>query len=112
MKIGSWEVDAHPTANTVGVATSDGYPICDIFHAVDGWSHATGGATAKAWKLQVAHAIAAAPDMLRACEAALYVITTSCQPAGNTDVDDRSEIDAVTSQLRAAIAKACNDPDF
>lgn len=108
MSTPTWEVDAHPSANTVGVATSDGYPICEIWHAVDGW--AAGLPSTKEFKLQVARVIAAAPDMLRACEAALYVITTSCHPAGNPDVDDRAEIDAVKAQLRAVIDRACNDP--
>lgn len=53
-----------------------------------------------------ARLIAAAPELLEACEMAVQTFIVSCRPAGNPDVDDAAEIRGMVATLRAAIAKA------
>ena len=58
--------------------------------------------------MQAANArlIAAAPDLLAACEMAVQTFIVSCRPVGNPDVDDAAEIRGMVATLRSAIAKA------
>lgn len=51
-----------------------------------------------------ARLIAAAPDLLEACDEALNVLIGCCVPAGGAD--DRKHILDAKAQLRAALAKA------
>lgn len=102
----TWEVDAVEGENVVGVSTSCGDPVCEMYRAIDGWT--LGKSTTREWKLARARLIAAAPDLLEACDTALAFVAAwaGVYQHDNGMRDFHPKHAEAINQIKAAIAKA------